>query len=97
MTAAAAAVVNRIDVRGNQRVDAETIQGYLTIRPGASFSAEDIDESAAAETVLDSVTQAPELAQQQLDAAREGHEQALEAQHEASEGGRAGSSASAGD
>jgi len=40
-----AAVVNRIEVRGNQRVDAETIQGYLTIQPGASFSAEDIDES----------------------------------------------------
>ena len=60
-------------------------------------AAEDIDESAAAETVLDSVTQAPELAQQQLDAAREGHEQALEAQLEASEGGRAGSSASARD
>jgi len=42
---AQAAAVSSIDVRGNQRVDASTIRDYLTIRPGASFSSADIDES----------------------------------------------------
>jgi outer membrane protein insertion porin family len=40
-----AAVVNRIDVRGNQRVDAETIRNYIPIQPGRSFSSADIDEA----------------------------------------------------
>ena len=40
-----AAVVSRIDVEGNQRVDDDTIRAYITIRPGRSFSAEDVDES----------------------------------------------------
>ena len=42
---ATAAVVSRIDVQGNQRVDAETIRAYVLIHPGQSFSAEDVDES----------------------------------------------------
>ena len=45
VSAAYAAVVSSIDVRGNQRVDAQTIRDYLTIKPGQSFSATDIDES----------------------------------------------------
>ena len=42
---AEAAVVSRIDVRGNSRVDASTVRGNLTITPGASFNNNDIDES----------------------------------------------------
>ena len=42
---AEAAVVSRIDVQGNQRVDDETIIGYLDIAPGKSFSNADIDEA----------------------------------------------------
>ena len=45
VSVAQAAVVSSIDVRGNQRVDAETIRNYLTIKPGQSFSSADIDES----------------------------------------------------
>jgi len=45
VSVAHAAVVSSIDVRGNQRVDAQTIRDYLTIKPGQSFSATDIDES----------------------------------------------------
>ncbi|MCC2690314.1 MAG: bamA, partial [Rhizobiaceae bacterium] len=42
---AQAAVISSISVQGNQRVDAATIRGYLTIKPGVSFSSADIDES----------------------------------------------------
>lgn len=42
---AEAAVVSRIDVRGNSRMDAQTIASYLTIRPGESFNNSDIDDS----------------------------------------------------
>ena len=45
ITAAEAAVVSRIEVRGNQRVDAETVRGYVGITPGQSFSNDDIDEA----------------------------------------------------
>ena len=45
VSVAQAAVVSSIDVRGNQRVDAETIRNYLTIKPGQTFSSGDIDES----------------------------------------------------
>jgi outer membrane protein insertion porin family len=45
VSVAQAAVVSSIDVRGNQRVDAETIRGYITIKPGQNFSSLDIDES----------------------------------------------------
>ena len=40
-----AAVVSRIDVQGVQRVDAETVKAYLTISPGRSFGADDVDAS----------------------------------------------------
>ncbi len=42
---AEAAVVSRIDVRGNERVDAETIRDYIGIRPGVSFSGSAIDDA----------------------------------------------------
>ena len=42
---AEAAVVNRIDVQGNQRVDAATIQAYLAIQPGRNFTNQDEDAS----------------------------------------------------
>lgn len=41
----AAATVSNIAVNGNQRVDDETIRAYLSIRPGKSFSAQDVDQS----------------------------------------------------
>jgi outer membrane protein insertion porin family len=37
--------VSRIDVVGNQRVDAGTVRAYLAIQPGKSFSSEDEDAS----------------------------------------------------
>lgn len=42
---AQAAVISRIEVRGNQRVDAETIRNYVPVQPGRSFSSADIDEA----------------------------------------------------
>jgi outer membrane protein insertion porin family len=45
VSGAQAAVVSRIEVQGNKRVDAETIRGYLDITPGKSFSGADIDEA----------------------------------------------------
>lgn len=42
-SAAEAAVVSRVEVTGNQRVDAETIRNYITIKPGKPFSSADID------------------------------------------------------
>lgn len=42
---ASAAVVSSIQVRGNQRVDADTIRSYVTVKPGRSFSSFDTDES----------------------------------------------------
>ncbi|WP_439272767.1 outer membrane protein assembly factor BamA [Pseudochrobactrum sp. HB0163] len=43
VSVAQAAVVNRIDVRGNKRVDAATIRGAINIKPGKSFTNADID------------------------------------------------------
>lgn len=43
--AAQAAVIQRIDVRGAQRVGAEAVRSNLSIQPGKSFSNADIDES----------------------------------------------------
>jgi outer membrane protein insertion porin family len=43
-----AAVVNRIEVRGNSRMDADTIMTYLTIQPGQQFNNQDIDDSVKA-------------------------------------------------
>lgn len=45
VTVAEAAVVSRIEVRGNKRVDAETIRSYVGITPGRQFSGADIDEA----------------------------------------------------
>ena len=45
ISVAQAAVVSNIEVRGNRRVDAETIRNYVAIRPGANFSAGDVDEA----------------------------------------------------
>ncbi|WP_420962019.1 outer membrane protein assembly factor BamA [Brucella sp. IR073] len=42
---AEAAVVSRIEVRGNRRVDAATIRDNIGIQPGKSFSNNDIDEA----------------------------------------------------
>lgn len=48
VSAAQAAVVNRVEVRGNQRVDADTVRNYITIKPGKSFSSTDIDDAVKA-------------------------------------------------
>ena len=40
-----ATVVSRINVEGNQRVDADTIRAYLVIRPGKNFGGQEEDES----------------------------------------------------
>jgi len=42
---ALATVVSRIDVEGNQRVDADTVRAYLVIRPGRNFSHQEEDAS----------------------------------------------------
>ncbi|MCW2307607.1 outer membrane protein assembly factor BamA [Rhodobium gokarnense] len=40
-----AAVVNRIDVTGNERVEDETVRAYMTIQPRRAYSAQDVDDS----------------------------------------------------
>ncbi|MEP9373098.1 outer membrane protein assembly factor BamA [Mesorhizobium sp. KR1-2] len=45
VSAASAAVVNNIEVRGNKRIEASTIRDYVAVRPGKSFSGADIDEA----------------------------------------------------
>ena len=45
---AQAATVSRIEVRGNVRMDADTVRTYLTITPGVSFDNQDIDDSVKA-------------------------------------------------
>ncbi|TIN27206.1 MAG: outer membrane protein assembly factor BamA [Mesorhizobium sp.] len=47
-SAAEAAVVSRVEVSGNQRVDADTIRNYITIKPGKAFSSSDIDSAVKA-------------------------------------------------
>ncbi len=42
---AQATVVSRIDVEGNQRVDADTIRAYIVIRPGKNFGSAEEDAS----------------------------------------------------
>ncbi|MEQ1938773.1 outer membrane protein assembly factor BamA [Mesorhizobium sp. CN5-321] len=42
---AQAAVVSRVEVRGNSRVDAETVRNYIKIKPGKSFSSADVDDA----------------------------------------------------
>ncbi|MEF2550191.1 outer membrane protein assembly factor BamA [Aurantimonas sp. A2-1-M11] len=45
VTVAEAAVVNRIDVRGNRRVEADTVRGFMQISPGQNVSEADQDEA----------------------------------------------------
>ncbi len=45
---AEAAVASSIAVKGNQRIEAATIKTYLTIKPGKSYTAEDVDNSVKA-------------------------------------------------
>jgi outer membrane protein insertion porin family len=45
VTEAVAAVVSSISVRGNERVDDETIRNYVGITPGRQFTNADIDEA----------------------------------------------------
>ncbi|AGB46376.1 outer membrane protein assembly factor BamA [Mesorhizobium sp. CO1-1-7] len=47
-SAAEAAVVSRVEVSGNQRVDADTIRNYITIKPGKAFSSSDVDSAVKA-------------------------------------------------
>ncbi|MET2826682.1 outer membrane protein assembly factor BamA [Mesorhizobium shangrilense] len=47
-SAAEAAVVSRVEVSGNQRMDAETIRNYIMIKPGKPFSSADIDAAVKA-------------------------------------------------
>lgn len=42
---AKSATISRVDVRGNKRIEAETVISYLSIEPGRSFSSVDIDDS----------------------------------------------------
>ncbi len=44
-TSAQAAVINRIEVVGNARMDTDTIASYLTIKPGKAYNNADVDES----------------------------------------------------
>lgn len=48
ISAAEAAVVSKIVVSGNQRIDADTIRNYVAIKPGKAFSSADIDASVKA-------------------------------------------------
>lgn len=43
-----AAVISRIDVRGNSRMDAQTVISFLTIKPGKPFNNQNIDDSVKA-------------------------------------------------
>ncbi|TPO01074.1 outer membrane protein assembly factor BamA [Mesorhizobium sp. B1-1-5] len=45
---AEAAIISRVEVSGNQRVDAETIRNYISIKPGKPFSSSDIDDAVKA-------------------------------------------------
>jgi len=42
---AAAAVASSVQVKGNQRIEADTIRTYITIKAGKSYNAADIDDS----------------------------------------------------
>ncbi|THF59970.1 outer membrane protein assembly factor BamA [Ollibium composti] len=48
VSSAEAAVVSRVEVRGNTRVEAETIRNYIQIKPGKSFSSGDVDQAVKA-------------------------------------------------
>ncbi|MDK9697702.1 MAG: outer membrane protein assembly factor BamA [Siculibacillus sp.] len=42
---ARADVVSQVVVRGNTRVEVDTVRSYVTVKPGKSFSAQDVDAS----------------------------------------------------
>ncbi|MEX0852368.1 MAG: outer membrane protein assembly factor BamA [Bauldia sp.] len=44
-SSAEAAVATSISVQGNQRVEAETVKAYITIKPGKAYGPADVDES----------------------------------------------------
>ena len=48
VSVAEAAVVSRIEVRGNSRVDADTVRNNIKIKPGKAFSSADIDDAVKA-------------------------------------------------
>jgi len=48
VSVAEAAVVNRIDVRGNQRIEDDVVASYLTIQAGERFNDFDVDDSVKA-------------------------------------------------
>ncbi|MET0258091.1 MAG: POTRA domain-containing protein, partial [Methylobacterium sp.] len=45
LSEAEAAVLNRVEVRGNQRVDAETVRNLIQFRPGQNYSDADVDQA----------------------------------------------------
>ncbi len=45
---ASAAVASSVQVKGNQRIEADTIRAYVQIKPGKSYSAADVDASVKA-------------------------------------------------
>ncbi len=45
VSAAEAAVVSRVEVSGNKRIDADTIRNYVQIKPGKQFSSADVDDA----------------------------------------------------
>jgi outer membrane protein insertion porin family len=47
-SSAYAATLSRVDVSGNQRVSADTIRSYIGIKPGQSFSTDDVDAATKA-------------------------------------------------
>ncbi len=38
-------IIERIEIRGNQRIEPSTIESYLRVRPGDPFNADELDES----------------------------------------------------
>lgn len=45
VSAAEAAVVSRVEVRGNSRIDADTVRNQIAIKPGRAFSSADVDNA----------------------------------------------------
>ncbi len=45
VSVADAAVVSRVEVRGNARMDADTVRSYVNIQPGQNFSNVDVDNA----------------------------------------------------
>lgn len=45
VSVADAAVVSRVEVRGNQRIEADTVRSYIGVTPGKQFSNADLDDA----------------------------------------------------